>query len=263
MLLENKNAVIYGASGYIGAEIAQAFAAEGARVFLAGRNRAALDIVAGKVEAAGGEAEVATVDVLDEDAVETHADGVVGNAGSLDISFNAVSLPQTGIQGTLVVDLPLANFESPMATYPKANFLTTRAAGRRMARQGSGVILTITASPSRTATPRMGGMAPAWAAIESLSRGLAAELGPHGVRVVCLNAAGMPETPQLTEVYGLHAGAYGITREEFKTRMEGLTVRKKLPTVAEIANVAAFVASDRASAMTGAIANLTGGLVVD
>lgn len=263
MLLENKNAIIYGAGGYIGAEVAQAFAAEGARVFLAGRNRAALDVVAGKVEAAGGVADVATLDVLDEDAVETHADAVVGNAGSLDISFNAVSLPQTGIQGTPIVDLPLANFDLPMATYPKANFLTIRAAGRRMTKQGSGVILTITASPSRTATPRMGGMAPAWAAIESLSRGLAAELGPHGVRVVCLNAAGMPETPQLTEVYGLHADAYGITREEFKARMEGLTLRKQLPTVAEIANVAAFVASDRSSAMTGAIANLTGGLVVD
>jgi NAD(P)-dependent dehydrogenase (short-subunit alcohol dehydrogenase family) len=263
VLLENKNAIIYGASGYIGAEVAQAFAAEGARVFLAGRNGAALDVVAGKIEAAGGKADVATLDVLDEDAVENHADAVVDKAGSLDVSFNAISLPQTGIQGTAIVDLPLAHFDLPMSTYPKANFLTTRAAGRRMTKQGSGVILTITASPSRTATARMGGMAPAWAAIESLSRGLAAELGPDGVRVVCLNAAGMPETPQLTEVYGLHADAYGITREEFNARMVALTVRKQLPTVAEIANVAAFVVSDRASAMTGAIANLTGGLVVD
>jgi NAD(P)-dependent dehydrogenase (short-subunit alcohol dehydrogenase family) len=109
----------------------------------------------------------------------------------------------------------------------------------------------------------MGGMAPAWAAVESMSRGLAAELGPSGVRVVCLNAAGMPETPQLTEVYGLHADAYGISRDDFQARMAALTLRKRLPTVQEIADVAAFVASDRASAMTGAIANLTGGIVVD
>lgn len=263
MLLENKNAVIYGASGYIGTEVAQAFAAEGARVFLAGRDGTALEAVADKIRAAGGLAEVATLDVLDEDAVEAHADTVVQTGGSLDVSFNLVSLPQTGIQGTKIVDLSPAGFDLPMATYPKANFLTTRAAARRMTDQGSGVILTITASPSRTATPRMGGMAPAWAAVESLSRGLAAEVGPHGVRVVCLNAAGMPETPQLTEVYGLHADAYGITRDAFNARMTDLTVRKQLPTVAEIANVAVFVASDRASAMTGAIANLTGGLVVD
>lgn len=109
----------------------------------------------------------------------------------------------------------------------------------------------------------MGGMAPAWAAVESLSRGLAAELGPHGIRVVCLNAAGMPETSQLTEVYSLHADAYGISRDAFQARMTERTLRKQLPTVAEIADVAAFVASDRAAAMTGAIANLSGGMIAD
>ncbi|HEY0814829.1 MAG TPA: SDR family oxidoreductase [Pseudonocardia sp.] len=142
------------------------------------------------------------------------------------------------------------------------DFLTARAAARRMTAKGSGVIVTITASPSRSSVPLTGGMAPAWAAIEALSRGLAAELGPYGVRVVCLNAAGMPETPQLTEVYGLHAEAHGISRDAFRSRMTELTLRKRLPTVAEVADVAAFVASDRAGAITGAITNLTGGLVV-
>jgi NAD(P)-dependent dehydrogenase (short-subunit alcohol dehydrogenase family) len=263
MPLENKNAIVYGASGAIGSAVAYAFAAQGARVFLTGRTGEALEAVAEKIRSAGGVADVATVDALDEDAVEAHADAVVLGAGSLDISFNAISLPQRGIQGSRIVDLTPEAFDLPIATYPKANFLTARAAARRMTDQGSGVILTITASPSRTAVPRMGGMAPAWAAIEALSRGLAAELGPHGVRVVCLNAAGMPETPQLTEVYGLHADAYGITREAFQARMADLTLRKKLPTVAEIADVAAFLASDQASAITGAVANLTGGMIVD
>lgn len=263
MLLEKKNAIIYGASGAIGSAVAYAFAAEGARVFLAGRTRAALEVVAEKIQASGGVADIAVVDVMDEGAVEAHADAVVRTAGSLDISFNAISLPQTGIQGTRIVDLSPDAFDLPMATYPKANFLTARAAARRMTEQGSGAILTITASPSRTGVPLMGGMAPAWAAIEALSRGLAAELGPHGVRVVCLNAAGMPETPQLSEVYGLHADAYGISRDAFHTRQADMTMRKQLPTVAEIADVAAFIASDRSSAITGAVANLTGGMVVD
>lgn len=263
MLLEKKNAIVYGASGAVGKVVAQVFAAEGARVFLAGRTRSTLEVVADEIRATGGVADVATVDVLDEDAVDAHVDAVVRDAGSLDISFNAVSLPQTGIQGTAIVDLPVDNFDLPMATYPKANFLTARAAARRMTDQGSGVILTITASPSRTAVPLMGGMAPAWAAIEALSRGLAAELGPRGVRVVCLNAAGMPESPQLAEVYGLHADAYGISRDAFEARMADRTLRKQLPTIAEVADVAAFVASDRAAAITGAVANLTGGLFVD
>ncbi|WP_433438296.1 SDR family NAD(P)-dependent oxidoreductase [Nonomuraea sp. CA-141351] len=263
MLLDNKNAIVYGAGGNIGGVVAQTFAAEGARVFLAGRSSAALEAVAEKIRASGGVADVATVDVLDEDAVEAHADAVVREAGSLDVSFNAFSLPQTGIQGTRIADMTAEGFDLPMTTYPKANFLTTRAAARRMTGQGSGVIVTITASPSRSALALMGGMAPAWAAIESLSRGLAAEVGPQGVRVVCLNAAGMPETPQLSEVYGLHADAYGISHEAFGALMTDRTLRKQLPTVAEIANVAAFVASDRAGAMTGAIANLTSGMVID
>jgi len=263
VLLEKKNAIVYGAGGAVGSAVAQAFAAEGARVFLAGRTGAALEVIADKIRASGGVAEVAIVDAMDEDAVETHADAVVRSAGSLDISFNAISLPQRGIQGTRIVDLSPAAFDQPIATYPRANFLTARAAARRMTEQGSGVIVMITASPSRTAVPLMGGMAPAWAAIEGLSRGLAAELGPHGVRVVCLNAAGMPETPQLHEVYGLHAEAHGISRDAFAGRMADLTLRKQLPTVAEIADVAAFVASDRSSAMTGAVANLTGGLIAD
>jgi NAD(P)-dependent dehydrogenase (short-subunit alcohol dehydrogenase family) len=116
MLLENKNAVIYGASGYIGGTVAETFAAEGARVFLAGRNKSALDAVAERIQAAGGVADVATVDALDEDAVEAHADAVIREAGSLDISFNAISLPQTGIQGTAFVDLPVERFELPIAT---------------------------------------------------------------------------------------------------------------------------------------------------
>jgi NAD(P)-dependent dehydrogenase (short-subunit alcohol dehydrogenase family) len=261
VLLEQKNAIIYGAGGAIGGAVAQAFAAEGARVFLAGRTRGSLETVAEKIRASGGVADVASVDVLDDDAVEAHADAVVHDAGSLDISFNAISLPQTGIQGTPIAELSPEGFDLPLATYPKANFLTARAAARRMIRQGSGVIVTITASPSRTAVPLMGGMAPAWAAVEALSRGLAAEVAPHGVRVVCLNAAGMPETPQLTEVYGLHADAYGISRGEFETRMASLTLRKRLPTVAEIADVAAFVASDRATVITGTVTNLTGGMI--
>uniref|UniRef100_UPI003F498FCE SDR family NAD(P)-dependent oxidoreductase n=1 Tax=Nonomuraea bangladeshensis TaxID=404385 RepID=UPI003F498FCE len=263
MLLEKKNAIIFGAGGAVGSAVARAFAAEGARVFLAGRTTAALEAVAEEIRSSGGIADVAAVDALDENAVETHADTVVAEAGSLDISFNATSLPQTSIQGTAIADLSAHNFGLPLATYPMANFLTAKAAARRMSRQGSGVILTITASPSRTAVPLMGGMAPAWAAIESLSRGLAAELGPRGVRVVCLNAAGMPETPQLTEVYNLHATAYGISRDAFHARMADRTLRKRLPTVAEIADVATFVASDRSSAMTGTIVNLTGGMVVD
>lgn len=77
MLLENKNAVIYGATGAVGAAVASAFAREGARVFLTGRNPYDLNRIAEEIRAVGGAAETAEVDVLDERAVTSHLDGVV------------------------------------------------------------------------------------------------------------------------------------------------------------------------------------------
>lgn len=263
MLLESKNAVIYGAGGAIGAAVARAFAREGATVFLTGRNLAALDQVAKEITAAGGVAETARVDALDEQAVERHADAVVAKAGSLDISFNAIGIPQQGIQGTPLVELPAANFSLPVATYTTSQFLTARAAARRMLPKGSGVILTLTATPARLAGPLVGGMAPAWAGVEALTRILSAELGPHGIRAVCLRPDAIPETATIDVVYGLHAKTLGISRAEFLAAAEGLTHRRRLPTLAEVANAAAFVASDQASAITGTVVNLSGGTLTD
>src|SRR5256886_13113749 len=91
VLLENKNAVVYGAGGAIGAAVASAFAREGARVFLAGRNRATLDKIASEISALGGIAEVAEVDALDEGKVEEHAAAITPKGGGLGISLQPVS----------------------------------------------------------------------------------------------------------------------------------------------------------------------------
>jgi NAD(P)-dependent dehydrogenase (short-subunit alcohol dehydrogenase family) len=106
-------------------------------------------------------------------------------------------------------------------------------------------------------------MGASWAALEALTRSLAAELGAQGIRVVCLRPDAIPETETIHDVFGLHAKGIGITREEFLAMAERMTLRKRLPTLAELASVAAFLASDQASAMTGTVANLSGGSVVD
>jgi NAD(P)-dependent dehydrogenase (short-subunit alcohol dehydrogenase family) len=264
MLLENKNAVIYGAGGAIGGATARAFAREGARVFLTGHHRAAVESVAQEISAAGGVAEAAEVDALDEKAVEEHLKGVVQRFGHVDISFNAVTaVPQPGVQGIPLIELSPESFTLPITAYSRTNFLTARAAARRMVERKSGVILTVTAAPARSGAPLVGGMAPAWAALESLTRDLAAELGPHGVRVVCLRPAGIPETDTIGVVFGLHAAALGMSRQDFQAVMEGQTMRRRLQTLTEVANVAAFIASDQASAMTGTVANLSSGSIVD
>jgi NAD(P)-dependent dehydrogenase (short-subunit alcohol dehydrogenase family) len=263
MLLDNKNAVIYGASGAIGAAVARAFAREGATVFLTGRDKDTLDTLAKEITTAGGAAETAVVDALDEQAVEGHADALVSKVGRLDISFNAIGIPQQGIQGTPLVELAAANFGLPVNTYAMSHFLTARAAARRMLPNGSGVILTLTATPARMGAPFTGGMAPSWGAIEALTRTLSAELGPHGIRAVCLRPDGMPETDTIGVVFGQHAKTIGISVPEFQSIVDGLNHRKRPATLAEVANVAAFVASDRASGITGTVINLSGGAVHD
>lgn len=262
MLLANKNAVIYGAAGAIGSAVARAFAAEGATVFLTGRNAAALDTVAKEISASGGTAHTAVVDATDEDAVEDHA-STIAQAGKLDISFNAISVPQEGVQGTPLAELTLERFALPVHTYMHSHFLTTRAAARRMLDQESGVILTLTATPARLAAPLTGGMAPAWAGIEALTRALSAELAPHGIRALCLRPDALPETATIDVVFGQHASAHGVTREQITAMFAGLTHRKRFPTLAEVASAAVFAASDHAAALTGTVLNLSGGSLTD
>jgi 3-oxoacyl-[acyl-carrier protein] reductase len=139
VLLENRNAVIYGGGGSIGGAVARAFAREGANVHLAGRTWASLETVAGEIRSAGGVAETAEVDALDEAAVDAHADTIAARAGSIDISFNLIS--HGDVQGTPLAEMALADFERPVVTAVRTMFLTSRAAARHMIRQGSGVIL--------------------------------------------------------------------------------------------------------------------------
>ena len=263
MLLQNKNAIIYGAGGAVGSAVARAFAREGAKVFLTGRKLSAVDALAKDISAAGGAAESAEVDALDEQSVEKHITAVGAKAGRIDISFNAIGIPQQGIQGIPLTELSVESFSLPITTYARAHFVTARAAARRMVEQRSGVILMHTPEPARLGAPLVGGMGPAWAAMEGLSRSLSAEFGPHGVRAVVLRTTGIPETGTIDVVFGIHAKAAGITRQQFQTVVEGMTHRRRLTTLLELANVAAFVASDGAIAMTGTVANLTGGAIVD
>jgi len=262
-LLKGKNAVIYGAGGSIGNAIAQAFAREGAKVFLTGRTLATVEATARQITAAGGAAEAAQVDVLDEQAVQDHIRAVGAKAGRIDISFNAIGIAQLGLQGIALTEISADSFCLPIATYTRAHFVTARAAARHMVAQQAGVILMHTPEPARLGAPLVGGMGPAWAAMEGLSRSLSAELGPLGVRAVCLRTTGMPETGTIDVVFGLHAKAHGITREQFQSMLEGMTHRRRSTTLLELAQVAAFVASDRAAAMTGTVVNLTGGAIVD
>jgi NAD(P)-dependent dehydrogenase (short-subunit alcohol dehydrogenase family) len=258
MLLEDKNAIIYGGGGSIGGAVARAFAREGARVFLAGRTLEGLGEVADDIRSAGGVAEMAQVDALDGRAVDEHADAVAERAGSIDISFNLISYAD--VQGTPLAEMPLEDFERPIMIGMRTLFLTSRAAARHMVRQGSGVILTFGGAGGRDPIRDyasggfqiyLGGFQVALGAIDVLRRQLAMELGPHGIRVVTLQSGGVPET----------------TREDWREAITqsfiDTSMLKRVETLEDVGNVAAFAASDLARTMTATSINITCGRVAD
>jgi NAD(P)-dependent dehydrogenase (short-subunit alcohol dehydrogenase family) len=261
-MLKNKVAVIYGAGGGIGSAVARAFANEGAKVFLTGLHGAAVEAVAKGIVAAGGSAEAAEVDALDEQAIDRHLQSVIDKAGRIDISFNAIAIPDAKLLGVPLVELDAELFDLP-GGYLKSYFLTARLAARRMLPNKLGVIMTVTALHSRIGIPLVGGYGPAQSAKESLTRSLSAELAPHGIRVVGLRPQGMPETTTIRRAYELRAKASGMTWEQWQTMLTSRTHPRRLMTVDEMANVAAFVASDKASGITGTTVNLTMGSMDD
>jgi NAD(P)-dependent dehydrogenase (short-subunit alcohol dehydrogenase family) len=255
MLLENKTAIVYGAGGAIGSGVARTFAAEGARVFLVGRTREPLDAVAKEI----GSTDVAVLDVLDEAAVAEHARSVVAQTGRIDISFNLVT--RGDVQGVPLLDIATEDYVRPVVNGLTANFVTARAAALHMVRQGSGVILALD-SGSAHGSPMMGGTGPADAATDTLVRNLAMEIGPHGVRVVGLWVAGIPETLTPEKLAKVNSGMAmdEAALQGLLGHLDSLRMVRRSPRLAEVAATAAFLASDRAAGITGTFINVTGGI---
>ncbi|HMH24684.1 MAG TPA: SDR family oxidoreductase [Puia sp.] len=253
MLLQNKNAIIYGAGGSLGRAVATALAGAGARVFLTGRNLSSVQRTADEILAYGGKVEVAQVDAMDEKAINSHIDRVIHAAGTVDISFNAVGVDVK--QGIPLVDLAMDDYVGPVTLTMQTRFLTAAAAGKAMMKQGSGVIISLTATPGGIGYPFTGGFAAACCAVESFSRNLASELGPYGIRVVNIRSGGSPDSSVFKEAIDRDP----VLMDTVLRKMEGDTMLKKLPLMADIANTAVFLASDMAGKITGVTVDVTCG----
>jgi NAD(P)-dependent dehydrogenase (short-subunit alcohol dehydrogenase family) len=256
-LLDSKNTIVYGAGGSIGGGVARTFAREGARVFLAGRTREPLEAVAADIQAAGGSAEVAVLDVLDGAAVDEHAAAVASEAGSIDATFLAIK--RGDVQGRPLIDMADDDLTRAVTTGLLATHHMARAAARQMATQGSGVILTLTSATSAAPSPGMGSTGPTDAAIESYLQTLAHEVGPQGVRVACLWTAAVVEsltTEKMAEVSGVE-----MDPAEVEKAIAGISVLRRAPRLQQVADTVAFLASDRAAGITATKINVTAGLV--
>ena len=252
-MLQSKNAVIFAAGGSLGSTIAKAFAAAGARVFVSGRTIAPVQKVAAEILASGGKAFVAQVDAMDEAAVNDYVSNVAEEAGTIDIVFNLIDLQV--VQNMPLVDLSLDDFVRPSAIAMQSHFITDTAAARVMMKQGSGVILSLTATPGGIGYPFTAGFAPACAAMESFSRNLAGELGIYGIRVVNIRSGGSPDSKVFADAITAHPDVM----EGVLSSMENDTMLKKLPLMADVANTAVFLASDLATSITGVTVDVSCG----
>ena len=244
-MLEGKNAIIYGGGGSIGGAVARAFAREGATVHLAGRTESSLAQVAAEITAEGGHARTAIVDALDEGAVDAHADAVVAEAGSIDISFNLIS--QGDVQGTPLAEMGVNDFMAPVITTVRTTFLTARAAARHMIPRRSGVILAF--GGYGPPTPNLGGLQVSFGAIETLRRSLACELGPHGIRVITLQTGGIPESISDSSPWKHPVTEATVSR----------TMLARAATLDDVGNAAVLAACDYARTITATALNISCG----
>jgi NAD(P)-dependent dehydrogenase (short-subunit alcohol dehydrogenase family) len=258
-----RNAVIFGGSGAVGSAVAGVLAREGARVFIGARKPDRLHRAADRIRTEGGAVETFIVDVLDEEATISAIAAIAARAGGIDVAMNATGFAHD--QGTPIDGLSLATFMGAVDRFLPALFVTAKAVIPHMGGARPGVILTITAPAARLAIPGHLGHVVSCAAEEAFALALASELGPRNIRVVGLRSHAIADAigagSYTADVFAPKARALGVPVEAWLEGAAGTTMLGRLPTLAQIAETAAFLASDRAGAMTGTIVNVTGGLV--
>jgi NAD(P)-dependent dehydrogenase (short-subunit alcohol dehydrogenase family) len=243
--LDGKVAAVVGAASGIGEAVAVALAEQGARVACLDVEAERATKVAERIRAGGGRATAAALDIREGTAVQRAFDAIRQEQGSLDV---AVCTPSVNVRKPLLAYAE-EEFDRVVALNLKGNFNVLRAAGRIMTAQGHGSIVLFSSIRSQTVEPGQGVYAATKAGIVQLVRTAAAEFGPRGVRVNAV-APGVVDTP-LTAPIKANAEWY----EAYAAK----SILKRWARPEEIAGPTAFLASDAASYMTGAVVFVDGG----
>ena len=183
---------------------------------------------------------------------------MAAQAGSIDVSFNLVT--RGDVQGIPLIDMTTDDLLRAVVNGLRTNFISARAAARRMVEQGSGIILALD-SGSAHGSPMMGSTGPADAATDTFIRNLAAEIGPQGVRVVGIWTAGLPETFSREKLAAVDSKFQDEAAfESLIENLDQMRMTRRSPRLAEVAATAAFLASEKAGAVTGTFVNVTSGM---
>jgi len=261
--LKDKVAVIFAASGEVAGAVARSFAQHGAKVYVTARNLDAVKALAAEINATGGHAEAAKVDALNEAEIDSCLQKVVSDNGRLDMVFNGIgSYYKDAGSGTPTTIATFEQFLNPLQRICGSQFLTSRVAARYMIETGStGTLLLFNASMARTKTPNMAGFASACAAIEGLTRVMAAEFGQHGIKSICICSGALMETKKIQEMITDFSGNAGIPREAMALNYTRFNILKSGPTLKQLGETAAFLVSDNGAAFNSHIVDFDCGKI--
>jgi 3-oxoacyl-[acyl-carrier protein] reductase len=252
MKLQNQVAIITGAASGMGKATAELFAAEGAAVIVADLPASAGESVAADIVQSGGQAKFIPVDVTDPNQVENLVETVVREYGQVDILYNNAGLP---MKFKPIEEVSDAYYERMMAVNVKGVFLGCRAVAPHMKKRRKGVILSTASTSGVRPRPGLNVYAASKGAVIALTKSLALELAPYGIRVNCINPVAT-DTPMLNEFIG--DGDIEAGRAAFLKSIPLGRLAQPL----DIAQAALFLASDAASMITGVALEVDGGRCV-
>ncbi|SEK58898.1 Enoyl-[acyl-carrier-protein] reductase [NADH] [Chitinophaga rupis] len=256
--LKDKVAVVFAASGDIAGAVARSFSEHGAKVYVTARNSDAVNVLAREIKANGGRAEAAKVDALNETDIDNFLKKVVAENGKLDVVFNGIGLGYDEMGGRPPTTVAtFEQFMTPMEKICGSQFLTSRAAAKYMIQtQSEGTILLLTAALSRSKLSNLAGITAASAAIEGLTRVMAAEWGRDGIKVICICAGALMETKRISGWIDAAAQQYGIPAEQLVAQYKAFDILKTGPTLKQVGETAAFLASETGVAFNSHIVDV-------
>jgi NAD(P)-dependent dehydrogenase (short-subunit alcohol dehydrogenase family) len=246
-LLDGKVALVSGAGPGLGRDVALAFGREGATVVVAARTAERVQALAAEIEQAGASALGVPLDITDADRCRAVVDEVVERYGRLDILVNNAF--DDGDHRTFL-DADLGRWRRTMDVNFFGTLQLTQVVAGAMAARGDGRIVMINTMSTVRIRPRFGAYTASKAALAAITKTLAAELGPRGVRVNGVHPGYI--WGDSVEAYFEHlAGRKGISPEEQYREVASETALGYLPPSAEIAEAVVFFASDMSRPITG------------
>jgi len=244
--LKDKVAIVFAASGEIAGAVARSFSQHGAKVYVTARNLEAVKALAQEIKANGGQAEAAKVDALNETEIDNFLKKVVADNGRIDAVFNGIGASYNEMGGrppTTVVTFE--QFMAPMQKICGSQFLTSKTAAKYMIQTRSeGTILLLTAALSRSKFPNLTGITAASAAIEGLTRVMAAEFGGESIKVTCICSGALMETRRISGWIDAAAKQLGIPAEQMIAQYKAFDILKTSPTLKQLGETAAFLVSE-------------------